>query len=146
MSTPTFERTAPVYAGRKIVIAIDSDNPLSTQLEMITGDGWNSIDWTDTLRTGEITHKKSGLVVKVLDSVQKTTLAVIKQSTDHEKLLAEGWKFCGLINNPPIAGKFEDLKATMLKSDHGEERLVVGRPDGAAACYYREKLRTETKP
>lgn len=60
------ERTAPVFAGRKIVIAIDSDNPLSTQLTMITGDGWNSIDWTDTLKTGEITHKKSGLVVKVL--------------------------------------------------------------------------------
>jgi hypothetical protein len=65
MSTPTFERTAPVFEGRKIVIAIDSDNPLSTQLEMISGDGWNSIDWTDSLRTGEITHKKSGLVVKV---------------------------------------------------------------------------------
>ena len=53
------------------MIAIDSENPLSTQLTMITGDGWNSIDWTDTLKTGEITHKKSGLVVNVLPAMSR---------------------------------------------------------------------------
>ena len=92
-NTPTFERTAPVFAGRKIVIAIDSDNPLSTQLTMITGDGWNSIDWTDTLKTGEITHKKSGLVVKVLPAERRFTKALddlLKCTVD--TMLAEGYE------------------------------------------------------
>ena len=139
MSTPTFERTAPVFAGRKIVIAIDSDNPLSTQLQMITGDGWNVIDWTDTLRTGEIKHKKSGIVVKVLPSEQKITAENIKQSIDHQKLLAEGWKLRGWLTNERLAGMRDKLKTQMLQCDQGEDRLVVDRSDGAAVCYYREK-------
>ncbi len=65
MSTSLFTRTAPVFPGRRIQIFIDQNNPLDAQLRMITGDGWNAIDWTDTLKTGEITHKASGLRVFV---------------------------------------------------------------------------------
>ena len=62
-----FTRTAPVYPGYAIQITIDPQNPLSTQLEMITGDSWNAFDWSDTLKSGEITHLKSGLVVKIMN-------------------------------------------------------------------------------
>jgi hypothetical protein len=65
MSTPQFTRTAPVFARNRIQITIDRDNPLDAQLRMIAGDGWNVIDWTDTLDTNEITHKASGLRVYV---------------------------------------------------------------------------------
>jgi len=63
----TFTRTAPIYQGRAIQISIDQQNPLSTQLEMITGDSWNTQDWSNTLKSGEITHLKSGLVVKIMN-------------------------------------------------------------------------------
>jgi hypothetical protein len=92
-TTKLFERIAPVFEGSKIVIAIDSENPLSTQLTMITGDGWNSIDWSDTLKTGEITHKKSGLVVKVLPSerpLAKALDALLTCTVD--AMLAEGFE------------------------------------------------------
>ncbi len=65
--TRFFTRTAPVYPDRAIQIIIDPQNPLSTQLEMITGDGWNAFDWSDTLKSGEITHLKSGLTIKIMN-------------------------------------------------------------------------------
>jgi hypothetical protein len=61
-----FTRTAPVFEGHRIQIKIDSENSLDTQLKMITGDGWNAFDWTDTIKTNLITHIKSGLQVYVL--------------------------------------------------------------------------------
>jgi hypothetical protein len=66
--TNEFTRTTPVYPNHLIHIIINPENPLSTQLEMITGDGWNVQDWTDTLNTNIITHKKSGLCVKVTNA------------------------------------------------------------------------------
>jgi hypothetical protein len=63
----TFERTTPVFESHAIQIVIDSNNPLDTQLKMITGDGWNVHDWTDTLKIGVIVHKKSGLKIRVIN-------------------------------------------------------------------------------
>ncbi len=63
----TFERTTPVFESHAIQIVIDMVNPLDTQLKMITGDGWNVIDWTDTLKSGVIEHRKSGLKIRVMN-------------------------------------------------------------------------------
>ena len=68
-----------------------------------------------------------------------TSDANIKQSAEHQKLIADGWKLRGWLPNERLAGLRDELKAQMLQCDHGEERLVVDRPDGAAVCYYREK-------
>ena len=55
------------HPSRFIRIKIDSQCPLNTQLKLITnGDGWNVFDWTDTLSTGWIRHKKTGLIVQIL--------------------------------------------------------------------------------
>lgn len=78
-----FTRTAPVYDGYQIQLKIDSKNTLSTQLEMITGDGWNVIDWTDTLSTNTITHRKSGLKVYVLPKEQPTNKTPLQLLKNH---------------------------------------------------------------
>lgn len=49
-----------------VFIAISDEHPLSGQLEAMTGDGWNSHDWTNTLGSGEIVHKRTGLRVAIL--------------------------------------------------------------------------------
>lgn len=48
-----------------IEIVINSTNPLNNQLLAITGNGWNTQSWTNTLHTNVITHKKTGLQVFV---------------------------------------------------------------------------------
>ena len=55
---------------------------------------------------------------------------------------SQGWIWTGWIMNPPspICKKnYAELKVQAAKIDHGEERLVIDRPDGSGAdCYYRE--------
>lgn len=59
-------------------ISISNKNPLNNQLLLLTGDGWNSIAWTDTLPTGIITHRKTGIKVRVLTPEQEHTLSLFK--------------------------------------------------------------------
>jgi len=66
--TNEFTRTTPIFEGYQIQIVIDNKNPLDVQLTMITGDGWNVLDWTNTLKTNVITHIKSGLQVKICEA------------------------------------------------------------------------------
>lgn len=70
MNRKDFTRTAPVFADRTIQIVIDQHNPLDVQLKMITGDGWTVPEWTDTLKTGEITHIASGLRVRIMPPIE----------------------------------------------------------------------------
>lgn len=49
----------------RVEVLASTKDPLSNQLKRLTGDGWNAIDWTDTLRDGVIVHKKTGLRVFV---------------------------------------------------------------------------------
>lgn len=87
MSPTLFTRTAPVFTGNRIQIYIDQENPLDAQLRMITGDGWNAIDWTDTLKTGEITHKASGL--RVFVGPANTAPAVKQPGTKYDAYMEE---------------------------------------------------------
>lgn len=50
-----------------IEITISNQNPLSTQLQRLTGDSWNVHDWEGKLESTPsiIRHRRTGLVVKV---------------------------------------------------------------------------------
>lgn len=54
------------------------------------------------------------------------------------------WIYCGWIKNDPPLHKmmgttFKKLKRRSLRSDHGEERMLVDRKDGDGVnCFYRE--------
>jgi hypothetical protein len=54
------------------------------------------------------------------------------------------WIWCGWIKDDPachalIGITYEELQRRALRSDHGEERLLVDRADGSGVnCFYRE--------
>ncbi len=57
--------------------------------------------------------------------------------------VVNGWTYVGWIKNDPVmhslAGTtFEKLKRKAVRSDHGEERIIVERKDGGVNVFFRE--------
>jgi hypothetical protein len=97
------------------VLSISNENPLDVQLRALTGDGWNSHDWSDTLPTGIITHKKTGTKVRVLSPDQEHALSLYRNrelthagdlQDENVKINENGVAACLQGHTGFVAGKF----------------------------------------
>lgn len=97
-----------------VVIDISEDHTLNSQLLAMTGDGWNKLDWTDTLGSGEITHKATGLRVIVKPrSHEKELLAALESLVKRSVKDAEIYAPSG---NEPIWAYISDASDAIAKA------------------------------
>jgi hypothetical protein len=50
-----------------------------------------------------------------------------------------GWLYCGWISYKPVFSTFSKLVSSSLRTDHGEQRIVVPREDKRGVnCFYKQ--------